>query len=285
MGTALESGWLTGTHVLTTNHRLGSTLFNKLFFPPGSVEGEISAWADVAKQLADFTDTWRKSIGSGLSDIVNDPSTFTGFCEKSPITGERPSLDGLTGSISQSVGAYVSTHKKKNSTVRRTVRLMFTYQVISAIINQLGFVVTRAADLDVANLQQTKKLQWDTHCGDGYDSHGVCDAYYFGKFHRRLRVLQALTGPHLDGTDTYALVNPHGYDEMQTSYADLMQKLLGGDNPLTTGELLFSNGYQCVHASAPFVSFARDNTDSSYSHRCTASCGKNGGCEPALDDP
>lgn len=48
----------------------------------------------------------------------------------------------------------------------------------------------------------------------------------------------------VDGTDTYAIVNPNGYKEMQTSYADMMQTLFGGDNPLTTGELLFTNGYQ-----------------------------------------
>lgn len=65
-----------------------------------------------------------------------------------------------------------------------------------------------------------------------------------------------------DGTDTYALVNPHGFKEMQTSYADILQTLIGGSSPLTTGALLFSEGYQC-----------------------TATCGQNGGCEPSIDDP
>lgn len=154
-------------------------MLSKLLFPPGSPEGEIAAWADVAKELADFTVTWQKSVGSGLADIVNDPSAFTGFCEKSPITGERPSLDGLTASISQSVGAYVSKVIQVLA-----ISLTILHQVISAILNELNFVVTRAADLDVANLQQTKTLWWDTNCGDGYDSHGLCDTYFFGEIDR-----------------------------------------------------------------------------------------------------
>lgn len=84
-----------------------STLFDKLLFPPGDINGDIEAWADVAKQVSDFSVVWQKFIGSGLPDVVNDLATFTGFCEKGPITGERPPLDGLTTSVAQSVGAYV----------------------------------------------------------------------------------------------------------------------------------------------------------------------------------
>ncbi|KAK4504289.1 hypothetical protein PRZ48_005205 [Zasmidium cellare] len=198
-----------------------STLANKLLFPAGSSAGEITSWAEVAQDVGNFAATWQKSIGSGLPDLVNNVTLFTSFGDSSPITGERPSLDGLTNTLSQSVGAYT----------------------ISVIIQQLGWAVARAENLDVSNLQSTQgsSLAWDTGCDNGYDSNGICVGYFF------------------DGTDTYSLINPQ---DMQNSQEDKIQKLIGGSNPLTTGKLLFSDGYQC-----------------------TRTCGANGGCRPNLGTP
>ncbi|KAJ5612124.1 hypothetical protein N7510_005318 [Penicillium lagena] len=47
---------------------------------------------------------------------------------------------------------------------------------------------------------------------------------------------------------------------MQTNQSSVLQQLIGGSNPLTTGQILFSSGLQC-----------------------TQTCGSNGGCAPSLD--
>ena len=48
---------------------------------------------------------------------------------------------------------------------------------------------------------------------------------------------------------------------MTKDQGDILGKLIGGDDPFTTGKLLFTNGYQCAQ-----------------------SCGKNGGCKPKADE-
>ncbi|CAL5869091.1 uncharacterized protein PFLUO_LOCUS3319 [Penicillium psychrofluorescens] len=111
--------------------------------------------------------------------------------------------------------------------------------VASACLNELGFAVTRAEALNVQSLQEGGNLQWDTGCEDGYDSNGICGGYFF------------------DGTDTYSIVDPNN---MEDSQSDVLSTLIGGDNPLTTGQILFTNALQC-----------------------TQTCGANGGCAPTQD--
>lgn len=48
---------------------------------------------------------------------------------------------------------------------------------------------------------------------------------------------------------------------MATDQKDIMQKLIGGSTPVTTGKILFTSGLQC-----------------------TQTCGKNGGCAPSVDE-
>lgn len=79
----------------------------------------------------------------------------------------------------------------------------------------------------------------DTGCEDGYDSNGICSAYFF------------------DGTDTYSLVDPNN---MANNESSIMQQLIGGSTPFTTGQILFTSALQC-----------------------TQTCGKNGGCTPTQD--
>lgn len=80
----------------------------------------------------------------------------------------------------------------------------------------------------------------DTGCDSDYDGNGICDSYFF------------------DGTDTYSLTDP---EKMATDQKDMMQMLIGGDNPFTTGEILFTSAL-----------------------KCSQSCGENGGCAPTLDE-
>ena len=195
-----------------------STLLHGLFFPPGDVAGDVTAWSDVAAQVGKFTSTWQQSVGSGLPIVQNNITAFIAMGQQIPISGVRPSLDGLTTSIAQSIGAYT----------------------ISACIQELGWVVSRAEALDVSALQNSgQTLWWDTNCGGGYDSNGICDSYFY------------------DGTDTYGLTDPNN---MATDQDKIVQQLIGGTNPLTTGQLLFTSALQC-----------------------TQTCGANGGCGPTLD--
>lgn len=79
----------------------------------------------------------------------------------------------------------------------------------------------------------------DTGCDSDYDGNGICDSYFY------------------DGTDTYSITDPQN---MATDQDKIMQKLIGGESPLTTGKILFTSGLQC-----------------------TQTCGSNGGCAPSLD--
>lgn len=88
--------------------------------------------------------------------------------------------------------------------------------------------------------QQANASIGDTGCDSDYDGNGICDSYFY------------------DGTDTYSLVDP---ENMATDQKDIMQKLIGGSTPVTTGKILFTSGLQC-----------------------TQTCGKNGGCAPSVDE-
>jgi len=68
-------------------------------------------------------------------------------------------------------------------------------------------------------------LTGDTGCEDGYDSNGICSAYFF------------------DGTDTYSLVDPNN---MANNESDAINALIGGSSPPTTGQILFTSGLQCT---------------------------------------
>lgn len=134
-----------------------STLLHGLLFPPGDISGDVTAWADVAAQVGQFITTWQKSVGSALPVIQNNVTAFNTFAQNVPISGVRPSLDGLATSIGQSVSAYM----------------------ISSCIQATGIVATRAESLDVHALQSGGNLQWDTHCESGYDANGICNAYFY----------------------------------------------------------------------------------------------------------
>lgn len=105
------------------------------------------------------------------------------------------------------------------------MKLSLGTYVASQSIQSLDLVVSRAAGLDVADLQATEgdNLRWDTGC-EGYDDYGACGSYVF------------------DGTDTYSIVSK---SDFAFESSDTIELLFGGTQPLTTAELLFTGGYQC----------------------------------------
>ena len=185
-------------------------LLGKLF-PSGTVDGQYQDWTAMSKDLGKATDAFRTSVAQGLPLVQNDVNTFIKWSQNSGLSGERPGLDGLVGSMTQALNTYA----------------------IANIISSQGIVVTRAANTDVYALQNNgSRLNWDTGCGSGYDSNGVCSTFFF------------------DGTDTYALTDPshqtrsfHG--EMTSFFTP------GGNNApsMTTGKLLFTGAQACQTAT------------------------------------
>jgi hypothetical protein len=154
-----------------------------------------------------LTTTWKNSTAQALPDIVNNVTVFNVFNMQSGLSGIRPSLSDLENSLSQSLNAYA----------------------ISQMLSELSLVVSRGANTDVNALQTNgTKLMWDTGCGSGYDSYGVCAEWYY------------------DGTDSYAISNP---DHNEHSYHDVLETFFNGSSPMTTGMLLFSDAYACAQST------------------------------------
>lgn len=119
------------------------------------------------------------------------------------------------------------------------ITLSFNTYVISRIMATQGFIVSRSADTDVHALQTNgSHLRWDTGCSGGY-TNGICDSFFW------------------DGKDTYGLTDTSHWTK--DLHKELMT-LMGGDKPLTTGELLFKGAQDCFTAT-----------------------GKNGGATPGLN--
>lgn len=68
-GSALEKAFLRSFSQV-------STLLDKVIFPPGDVDGDVTAWADVAGEVGKFTYTWQRSVGSGLPIVQNNITAF-----------------------------------------------------------------------------------------------------------------------------------------------------------------------------------------------------------------
>ncbi|KAJ5156371.1 hypothetical protein N7492_009174 [Penicillium capsulatum] len=130
-------------------------------------------------------------------------------------------------------------HRPKLTDMTDSLRHSMGAYIGALILNEINWAVTRAEGLNVQTFQKENSLEWDPGCENGYDSHGICGGYFF------------------DGTDTYSIVDPLN---MKDGKSKELQKLIGGDNPLTTGKLLFTSGLQC-----------------------SQTCGKNGGCAPTQD--
>ena len=186
-----------------------SSLLGKLY-PSGTVDGEYQDWADVSNDLGKVTDSFRASVAQGLPLIQNNVTAFISWSQGSGLSGDRPSLNGLTDSMTQALNTYA----------------------IAQVINSQGIVVSRAPDTDVHALQTNgSQLNWDTGCSGGY-TNGICDTFFW------------------DGTDTYGLTDAEHmtknfHDELTSFFAPGDNNAPS----LTTGELLFSGAQKCYAAT------------------------------------
>ena len=184
-------------------------LMGKLF-PVGTVDGEYQDWTVVTQNVGKCTDAFRASVSSGLPLIQNNITSFISWSQGSGLSGTRPSLQGLSDSMTQALNTYA----------------------IAQIISSLGLVVSRAPNTDVHALQTNSSvLNWDTGCSGGY-TNGVCDTFFW------------------DGTDTYGLTDPTDFTRnFHDDLTSFFTPPSGGGLPLTTGQLLFSGAQHCYTAT------------------------------------
>ena len=117
------------------------------------------------------------SVGSALPDAIDSASTFVQL-GPGGLTGGVVDLSNLTNSLKQSVGTYM----------------------LAAAAQEVGFVITRTAGVDVHALQTNSSAgTGDLGCANGYDSIGICGPWYF------------------DGTDTYSLVNQNDFQQDESN--------------------------------------------------------------------
>ena len=180
-------------------------LVGKLF-PTGTVDGQYQDWTVVSQNVGKATDAFRASVAAGLPLLQNNITSFISWSQGSGLSGDRPPLQGLTDSMTQSVNTFA----------------------IASIISVLGLVVSRAPNTDVHALQTNgSKLNWDTGCSGGY-TNGVCDTFFW------------------DGTDTYGLTDPqHMTRNFHDDLTKFFTPPAGNGLPLTTGKLLFSGAQYC----------------------------------------
>ena len=187
----------------------GYGLGNKIF-QRGTVDGEYQDWSVISANLGRCTDIFRATVADELPLIQNNLTTFIQWSEISGLSGYRAPLNGLAQNMTQALNTYA----------------------IARILDTQGIVISRAANTDVHALQTNgSQLNWDTGCGGGYDSFGICDTFYW------------------DGKDTYGLTDPLHFTK---SYHDELEELFTPkDNApsLTTGRLLFSGAQHCYEAT------------------------------------
>ncbi|CAI7597598.1 unnamed protein product [Penicillium pancosmium] len=173
------------------------------------------------------------------ADVADELGKFTTKWQKSIGTGLPLVQNNISVFIPLHQNTPLSGVRPSLDDLTSTIQQSVGGYVASACLNELNWVVTRAEKIDVRSLQNAGNLQWDTGCDSDYDGNGICDSYFY------------------DGTDTYSITDPQN---MATDQDKIMQKLIGGESPFTTGKILFTSGLQC-----------------------TQTCGANGGCAPSLD--
>lgn len=185
-----------------------SSLMGKLF-PSGTVDGEYQDWTAVAANLGKCTDSFRDSVAAGLPLLQNDVNAFISWSQVSGLSGNRPSLNGLTDSMTVALNTYA----------------------IASVISSQGIVISRAPNTDVHALQTNgSQLNWDTGCSGGY-TNGVCDTFFF------------------DGTDTYGMTDPSHFKKNYHSELTQFFSPNGAAPALTSGKLLFTGAQNCLAAT------------------------------------
>lgn len=135
-------------------------------FPTGTIDERLETWAEVEAAVTAFVKTWETSIGQGLPLLVNDAAAFASWGASSDIAGIQPSLDGLTTTLGQALGAGAA----------------------ALMLNTLNLLVVRAANTDVHALQTNgTAIRWDPGCADGYDEYGICKSYFVSLSHKITR--------------------------------------------------------------------------------------------------
>lgn len=186
-----------------------NSLQDKLF-PSGTVDGQYQDWSVIAGNVGKYTDSFRELIAQQLPLIQNNVTTFISWSQMAGLSGNRPPLHGLAENMTQAMNTYA----------------------IARIITTQRIVVSRAHDTDVHALQTNGSiLNWDTGCGAGYDSLGVCDTYFW------------------DGKDTYGLIDQNHYTRNFHGVLTALFSPNGGAPSLTTGKLLFTGAQKCFEAT------------------------------------
>lgn len=92
-----------------------------------------------------------------LTLLLKDVEAFARMAGAGQFTGGTFDLSGLTDSINLLLGTMMTS--------------------ISAVATD--YIITRTAGQSIAEIQSTTDLYWDTGCGGGYDSQGICGAFYY----------------------------------------------------------------------------------------------------------
>ena len=177
------------------------------------------------------------------SEVSGDVGKVTDAWKSSVASGLPDLQNNITAFILFNQQSGLSGIRPSLDGLENSMSQALNTYAISDIINTQGLVVSRAPSTDVHALQTNgTQLEWDTGCSGGY-TNGVCDTFFW------------------DGTDTYGLTDPQ---HMTKNFHDELSSFFNGTQPLTTGQLLFTGGYQCAQSS-----------------------GQNGGASPSInsDDP
>ena len=210
-------------------------LLGKLF-PSGTIDQQVATWQEVSDSLGTVTKAYQSSVAEGLPLLQDDVQVFVRWSQNSGLSGNRPSLNSLSDDMASVLTAYATS--RVIGDIGTPISLT-NHFIERGELTYIGIIVSRAPGIDVHALQTSgAKLSWDTGCSGGY-TNGVCDTFFY------------------DGKDTYGLTDPN---HQTKNYHDVLVKLLQGQKPPTTGQLLFSASQACYERT-----------------------GKNGGNTPTVD--
>ena len=177
----------------------------KYLFPVGTAQSQVTQWSSIANQLGTVAQWYQSNVSEIIPVVNNNVDNFIDFASTGLFSvNPLPDLSDESDNLLKGLTTYI----------------------VSLALTANNVVVGRAVDTDVAQLQQNSSdnLAFNTGCGSGYDSNGICSAYWFDSKTKT----------------TYSLDN---LGDIFYDFHDTMGTLF--DN-WTTGDLLFTGAARCL---------------------------------------
>jgi len=200
--------------ILRTGNQLPGVA--KYLFPIGTTQDQVNQWAAISDQVGTVVQHYQASVSQIIPTINNDVNNFIAFAS--------------TGGFS--VQPLPDLSHESNALLKG-----LTTFIVGKALESSNIHIGRAVDTDVNALQQNSSdtLSYDTGCGKGYDSLGICGPFWFDQ----------------KNLVTYSLNN---YNHMPTDYHDVMETIFAN---WTTGDLLFGGAARCAAQGGPKGSLAQ----------------------------